>query len=83
MTIGGRKTVLRNCTKFRGMSGKVARQIRWDNCRLESQMEEGSPMGLVEIILREYHIINCINVCVCVCVWSVAQLLLTLCDPMK
>ena len=73
MTIGGRKTVLRNCTKFRGMSGKVARQIRWDNCRLESQMEEGSPMGLVEIILREYHIINCINVCVCVCVCVVSR----------
>ena len=47
MTIGGRKTILRNCTKLRGMSGQLARQIRWDNCGLKSQLEEGSPMGLV------------------------------------
>ena len=83
MTIGGRKTILRNCTKLRGMSGQLARQIRWDNCGLKSQLEEGSPMGLVDIILREYHIINCMNLCVCVCVWSVAQSFLTLCEPTR
>lgn len=59
--VRGKNATVGNGTRLGGMNGKLIRQIRWESSGFEKLAGWRLTVGVGEITLKEYYMINCMK----------------------